>query len=381
MKNIILVIASAGLLLFGYQSSAQVLLATTNKGELVEIDLVAGTANLIGDAGLLDGKPTDTGWTGLSFDAAGNLFAVSRHSGEPETGCPGSPLTTQNTCAHLYRIDPDNGAVLAEIGITETPYLSDIDFAAFGGALYGNQWDSRGALIMLNTATGTANIIDHFGTKFDGMGNAINLQNGGLSVNPVSGAIWAVENAFGNSEGGIPSVFKVDATTGKVIGPEVPLGLMGSPLPFGLDSLEILPDGRFIATRGGGRSDVYEINPVPDATSGLAEVTLIPLMLDPAITGSLNGLEFLKASPGPIDNLIDDIIDLGLDDRTTRRLIRILESAQRLLDKGLLSKARGRMYDFVVELEFTVARNKIEIVDANQLLKDASNILGQIEFQ
>ena len=381
MKNIMLMIVGAGLLLFGYQSSAQVLLATTNEGELVEIDLVAGTTTLIGDAGRLDGKDRDTGWTGLSFDAAGDLFAVSRRSGEPETGCPGSPLTPDTRCSHLYRIDPNNGAVLAEIGNTETPYVSDIDFAAFGGALYGNQWDSRGALIMLNTATGTANIIDHFGTKFDGMGNAINLQNGGLSVHPVTGEIWAVENAFGNSEGGIPSVFIVDATTGMVIGPEVPLGLMGSPLPFGLDSLEILPDGRFIATRGGGRSDVYEINPVPDATSGLAEVTLIPLMLDPAITGSLNGLEFLKASPGPIDNLIDDIIDLELDNRSTNRLVRILESVQAKLSKGREDIARNRMLDFFVELQSVVSRNRLAPNDANILLRDASNILGGIEFQ
>ncbi len=58
------------------------------QGDMVEIDLVAGTATLIGDAGRLDGKDADTGWTGLSFDAAGDLFAVSRISGEPDTGLP-----------------------------------------------------------------------------------------------------------------------------------------------------------------------------------------------------------------------------------------------------------------------------------------------------
>ncbi len=93
MKNLLLLVVGAGLLVSGLQVSAQVLLATTNEGELVEIDLVAGTATLIGDAGRLDGKDADTGWTGLSFDAAGDLFAVSRQSGEPNTGCAGSPLT------------------------------------------------------------------------------------------------------------------------------------------------------------------------------------------------------------------------------------------------------------------------------------------------
>jgi hypothetical protein len=36
---------------------------------------------------------------------------------------------------------------------------------------------------------------------------------------------------------------------------------------------------------------MYEIDPKPDWESGMAEITLIPLQLDAAITGSLTALE------------------------------------------------------------------------------------------
>ena len=116
MKNVLLLIVGSGFLAAGLQTSAQELLATTNQGELVEIDLAGGTATLIGDAGIFNGK--NMGWTGLSFDAAGDLFAVSRRVTEPQTGCPQSPGTFESRCAHLYQLDSTNGAVLAEVGNT-----------------------------------------------------------------------------------------------------------------------------------------------------------------------------------------------------------------------------------------------------------------------
>ncbi len=113
----------------------------------------------------------------------------------------------------------------------------------------------------------------------------------------------------------------------------------------------------------------------------MAEVTLIPLSLDPGITGGLNGLEFLQASPELIESLIDDVIDLGLQRRTTKRLVRILEDVQKKLSRGKQDRARQRMCDFVDELESAVSRNRLAPDDANALLRDASIILGQIEFQ
>jgi hypothetical protein len=56
------------------QSQAEVL-GTTNQGELVRI-VGTGAVEFIGDAGSNSGL--DVGWTGLAFDDAGNLFAMSR---------------------------------------------------------------------------------------------------------------------------------------------------------------------------------------------------------------------------------------------------------------------------------------------------------------
>lgn len=379
MKKVLLLIVGAGFLLIGLQARAQVLLATTNQGELVELDIANGTATLIGDAGRLAGKDEDAGWTGLSFDGSGNLLVVSRQSTEPDTGCAGSPANTDLRCSHLYRIDPGTGAVLAEIGNTEMPFVSDIDFGP-GGVLYGNQWDGRGTLVTVNPTLGTATAVDFFGSKINSIGTAVDLQNGGLSVHPVTGELWAVESNFGTSDDGMPSIFKVDAATGAVIAPEIPLGLSGSPLDFGFDSLEILPDGRFIGIRAGGRNDVYEINPVADAISGLAEITLIPVAVDPELAGSLNGLEFLQASPDQVQAMIDDINALGLDRRTTRRLVSDLEFVRNRLDRGLLDDAREGVCLFIDELERSVSRNRIDPGDANVLLREATNILGQITF-
>lgn len=379
MKKLLLLIAGAGLLVFGLQARAQVLLATTNQGELVEVDLAAGTATLLGDAGQLPGKDKEAGWTGISFDAAGDLYVVSRQSSEPETGCTGSPANTEMRCAHLYRIDPASGAVLAELGNTQMPFVSDIDFAA-GGALYGSQWDGRGALITVNAAVGTGSIVNYFGTKLDSAGGAIDIQNGGLSFHPVTGELWAIESDFGTNEDGVPSIFRVDAATGMVIPPVVPLGESGALATFGFDSLEILPDGRFIASRAGGRNDIYEIDPNPDASSGLAEATLVPIVLDPAISGSMNGLEFSQTSPDQVQSLIDDIYDMGLPTRTERRLVAHLEYVRNRLDRDLPDDARAGLCDFIDRLAFEHSRGRIQSSDASALLKEASNILGRIGF-
>ena len=221
------------------------------------------------------------------MDSAGNLYAVSRFFVEPSSVCFG--LFAGGPCAHLYRLDPNTGAVIQHIGDLQAAFVSDIEFAA-DGTLYGNRFvDERasgdGGLVTIDPGTaGTAaapNI--RFGPGLFGF----DLENGGLSVHPATGDLWAVESLFSQTE----SIFRVDPSTGLAIDPRVRLGIGGVPTSnIGFDALEILPDGRFIATRGGGSSEVYEINPIPDPFSGLAEVTLIPLNLDPAISGNLNGL-------------------------------------------------------------------------------------------
>ena len=116
------------------------------------------------------------------------------------------------------------------------------------------------------------------------------LQNGGLSVDS-AGNIFAVENNFGSSGGSggeIETLFQVDPNTGGTLS-SVRLLSGGVDLGFGFDSLEIMPDDRFLATRGGNNNSLYEINPI----SG--EVTLIPITL-PVLTGSLNGLQVVDNS-------------------------------------------------------------------------------------
>jgi len=111
------------------------------------------------------------------------------------------------------------------------------------------------------------------------------LQNGGLSVDS-AGNIFGVENNFGSSGGAggeVETLYQVDPNTGGTIS-TVRLVSGGVDLGFGFDSLEIMPGGRFLATRGGNSNSFYEINPV----SG--EVTLIPL-ISPVLDGGLNGLQ------------------------------------------------------------------------------------------
>ncbi len=116
------------------------------------------------------------------------------------------------------------------------------------------------------------------------------IQDGGLSVDN-AGNVFAVENNFGGSGGAggsVTTMIQVDPNTGDPIS-YLQLESGGDDLGFGFDSLEIMSDGRFLATRGGNNTSLYEINSV----SG--EVTLIPITY-PALNGNLNGLQATDAT-------------------------------------------------------------------------------------
>ena len=98
------------------------------------------------------------------------------------------------------------------------------------------------------------------------------LQNGGLSVDPGTGRIFAVENNFGSSNpsaGGLgvaTALIEVNLVSGRAENP-VRLVQGGVDINFGFDALEILPNGRFIALRGGNSGEIYEIDPVSGEVS------------------------------------------------------------------------------------------------------------------
>jgi hypothetical protein len=111
------------------------------------------------------------------------------------------------------------------------------------------------------------------------------IQNGGLSVDD-AGNVFAVENNFGGSGGSggsVTTMVQVDPNTGDPIS-YLRLVSGGNDLGFGFDSLEIMSDDRFLATRGGRNTSLYEINSVT------GEVALIPITY-PALSGNLNGLQ------------------------------------------------------------------------------------------
>ena len=159
----------------------QGLYASTNRGELVEINLAAGTATLIGDAGLFEGR--ELGWTDIAFDAAGNVFATSREASELSTdGCLYGEFGTGGTyaCTHLYVLDAGTGAVLTEIGSTLVNFVSDIDFAA-DGTLFGSEWfdtGDGGALVTLDPTTAGVTLIGKYGPK--PYPSSANIHNGGI---------------------------------------------------------------------------------------------------------------------------------------------------------------------------------------------------------
>jgi len=118
-------------------TGASTLLATTNQGELVSIDLTAGTASLIGQDG--------DGWSDLAMHpTSGRLFTMSRWSLEP------------SGTSHLYEIDPLTGDIIQEIGDTGQAFLSDIDFSP-SGVLYSNN-----GLGEIDTTTGIGTYIGGF---------------------------------------------------------------------------------------------------------------------------------------------------------------------------------------------------------------------------
>ena len=268
-------------------------LASTNEGELVEIDLDLGIVTLIGDVGTFDGD--ELGWTDIAVDASGRLFALSRI------------FTETDFKVHLRELHPDSAFVIDSVGSAGEHAFSDFDFD--GGVLFGSGGECStsccGQLFSMDVSSGQATWISSdtlgFGLNpFDTIGSAGPIARGGFSVHPVTGDFWGIEALQSQA----PVVYRIDPTTG-VADSILRLGVGGVPASsaYGFDGLHILEDGTFIATRGGPfaiDSVLWEIGSVPDPVSGLAEIAVIPLAPNAAIAGKLNGLARIGGGVDPV---------------------------------------------------------------------------------
>lgn len=108
---------------FSFTGGSGTLLGTTDEGELVRVSLDSGTVVLIGDAGVVGGH--EIPWRDLAFTDPDTLYALSYHS----------------TDTHLYRIDPETGAVLEARGPVAATSVEDLAFA--NDTLYANGCCSR----------------------------------------------------------------------------------------------------------------------------------------------------------------------------------------------------------------------------------------------
>jgi outer membrane protein assembly factor BamB len=120
------------------------LLATTDAGELLTIDIGTGDVTPIGQQAI--------GWKDLARDpTTAKIYAMSK---------PDSEATDTN---HLYEIDAATGKVMVEVGDLNLDlghrFASDLDFAS-DGTLYSN---NGGQLIVIDPATGSVIRMNRFG--------------------------------------------------------------------------------------------------------------------------------------------------------------------------------------------------------------------------
>ena len=139
------------------------LFGVTDHGELVRINVATRTATKIGNAGAHpDGLGFDPHGSGVMFGNDVLLHAVSWSLDDRrDEGCASvDPLyqTDWNgnrshrnaqpppkACAHLCRISPQSGAIIADLGSLQYADVQDIDVLANGGDFVGTRyiWDGN----------------------------------------------------------------------------------------------------------------------------------------------------------------------------------------------------------------------------------------------
>ncbi len=192
------------------------LLATTNMGELLSIDLIAETATLIGDDGIPvidgDGPP---GWTDLAMHpTSGRLYVTSRWSHE------------FSGTSHLYEINPDTGELIAEIGDTGAAFVSDIDFSA-DATLYANS-----GLYSIDINTGVGTFMGGFGEDPHEAESANNTLSEQTLAAPAVGSNPPVASVQFLETIDIPSTASIELVTDSIVLTENSIFIDSVQFPF-----------------------------------------------------------------------------------------------------------------------------------------------------
>ena len=287
-----------------------VLIGTTNKGDLVRIEISGkkGIVTRIGDSGkdVIDadeeaegkgdaGTQWNVGWTGITFGPDGVLYTLSRTGVDPRAdGCaPSGPNSQSTACSRLYSVNPETASIIADHGVFRSTaandqgstYVSDVDF---DGTAFGvNRFKlSGGAFGLITVQTDGTLLFDRHDTEFGDPGIGRTVDNGGLSFDATTCTWWGVDNGFSVP----PALFKIDPATG-IASNGV---LLQNEINFGFSGLEITRSGRVFFSRSFEEFQIYEL---VNRKSG--RIRQITLDTDATIQGKLNGLEELVASPKP----------------------------------------------------------------------------------
>jgi hypothetical protein len=163
------------------------------------------------------------------------------------------------------------------------------------------------------------------------------------------------------------------------------LGLNGQKLGpsgayLGFSAMEILPDGAFLVS-GGGQNDFYSFRPVADPASGLAELTLIPLAIDPAIIGTVTGLDYVRrVTPSDLLGDIEGIITAGgLESNKGKSLVSKINVVQKMIDDGKIAQAINVLDAFINQINGYINGENITAEDGQILIDRATDLIQQLQ--
>jgi hypothetical protein len=258
-------------------------------GELWVIDPVLGMSF---DLGALSDGQNGYGFTGLDFDAAGTLYAVTTGDSPADAGV--SQLVT------ISLLDGTVTAIGDAVDASSNPYLlSDIKFV--GGTLYGWGYWNDGAnnlrtLVSIDTATGAVTPI--------GAGTIDSTFTGGLAVDGNGALIGAADGAGADSQSAVATtgeLITIDTATGNHSQTAVLDWPIGAPIEamttFQAQQpliLAVVDNGTY------GRWNDLDVFGETLAVIDVANETVQPALELPAVTGAQSHVDALAVPPATL---------------------------------------------------------------------------------